>query len=66
MSAVSPGYLIAALQQEPGHFLNEQGHAAGGSVTPSITSVGSACRAASSPTMCRTCARSSGAKEIVL
>ena len=38
--------------------------AAYGSVTPSIKSFDSAWRAASSPTMCRTCARSSGARAI--
>jgi len=36
------------------------------SVTPSITSFGSAWRVASSPTMRRTCWRSSGASEIVV
>jgi hypothetical protein len=52
--------LLAALQQESRYLLDEQRHPAGRSVTPSITSFGSAWRAASSPTMWRTCWRSNG------
>jgi hypothetical protein len=55
---------LAALQQKPRHLLDEQRHAAGAR-GESTTSRGSAWRADSSATMSRTCARSSGAREMV-
>ena len=47
--------LLAALEQQARHLLDEQRHAAGALADPSITSCGSAWRAAISATMRATC-----------
>jgi hypothetical protein len=58
--------LLAVFNKQASHLLNEQRHAAGALVDPSISSLDSAWRAEISPTMRATPARPRGLSEITL